>query len=213
MQVAEGVECINIKPTRRNRPFKSYTRQAGATGERIIADARHAIGYGNARQAGTVIERTFADARHTAGYRYACQASTAVERIIADARHAIGYGNARQAGTVIERTFADALAYASRSKINGGYLRTVTTTANIEQVCRYFGYVCSDVYRYTSHILSGVIKYIAATGQIGKGRHVIVYLCQATTVGERRIADTRYTTRYRYARQTVATVERITSDA
>ena len=122
-----------------NHPLKGDSRQTGTIGERIITDTGHAVGYRYTRQAGASGERTTADTGHAVGYRYT-----------------------RQAGTFNKRRLPDTPAYASFLKINGGYIwRGVTTnTVGIEQTCRYFCYVRSDIYRYTNYVSSGVIEYV-----------------------------------------------------
>ena len=69
--------------------------QTTATRERIVANARHAVGNRYARQAVAIIERPFANARHAARYRYARQAIAPSERPLANAFHTGRNDNAR----------------------------------------------------------------------------------------------------------------------
>ena len=79
MRVACSVQCVSYKR-------QGYAPQAGATIERPVANARHAVRYLNARQAVAIIERRGANTRHAARYRYARQAGAMIERSGANAR-------------------------------------------------------------------------------------------------------------------------------
>ena len=69
--------------------FDDDAREATATFERRMTDARHAFGNRNAREVTATTERRIADARHAIRNRDAREASAIFERIIADARHAV----------------------------------------------------------------------------------------------------------------------------
>jgi hypothetical protein len=76
--------------------------QAGAATERIRADARYAVGYGNTRQTGATRERTNANTQNAVGYGNACQGGTTKERPMVDGRDAVGYDYDHQTGVVSE---------------------------------------------------------------------------------------------------------------
>ena len=60
---------------------------------------------GYARKSGATVERPIAYARHAVGYRYARKTFATGERILADTRHAVGYCDARKTSATAERTF------------------------------------------------------------------------------------------------------------
>ena len=82
--------------------------EPGATVERIISDARHAVGDGDAREPGATGERIISDACHAVGDGDACETGATVERQTFDARHAVGDGDARETGATVERQTSDA---------------------------------------------------------------------------------------------------------
>ena len=57
----------------------------------------------NARQTATFIERVITNARHAVGNGDTRQTAATVERRITNARHAVGNGNARQTAATVER--------------------------------------------------------------------------------------------------------------
>ena len=69
--------------------FNDDAREATATIERIIADARHAIRNRDAHKTTAILERRIADARHAIRNRDAREATAIGERPSADARHAV----------------------------------------------------------------------------------------------------------------------------
>ena len=75
------IHCISV--------FDSNAREATATSEHRIADARHTIRNRDAREATATIERIIADACHAFRYRDAREATAIRERPVADARHAV----------------------------------------------------------------------------------------------------------------------------
>ena len=85
-------------------------RQAGAQGERPIANARAFAVFGKcyALQAGAILERMTANALHARWDRDARQAGATFERTRANARHALRDRDARQAGATGERQIANA---------------------------------------------------------------------------------------------------------
>ena len=197
-----------------------YTRQATATEERTLADARHAIRDRDARQATATEERPLADARHTIPYRDTRQATAIGERIIADtryavrnrdarqataflerrktdARHAIRNRDARQATAIVERPLADA-----RHTIRDRDARQATATgertladAN-SSITQSYG-SCRDI---TIHY-----PFVHITDPI-------FFLNQLCATVESIIADARHTIPYRDARQATANIERIITD-
>ncbi len=75
--------------------LKVNARQAAATGERITANAGHAVRNDDARQAAAIRERTLANAGHTVRNGDARQAAATGEHTIANAGHAVRDGDAR----------------------------------------------------------------------------------------------------------------------
>ncbi len=88
--------------------FHGDRRQAAATRERIIPDARHARGDGNGSQAATKGERIIPDARHALSNRDRGQAAAIIERTLPDARHTRGDRDGGQAGAKHECPLPDA---------------------------------------------------------------------------------------------------------
>ena len=93
--------------------------QTTATGERRVANARHAVRYRYARESGALLERKAANARHAVSDGYARQAVARSERRTANARHAVSDGYARQAGAFIERIGANARSTGNNDRFQG----------------------------------------------------------------------------------------------
>ena len=83
----------------------------------------------NLGQSCAIIERILADARDAIGYRYACEPRAMSECSIADARDAVWYCDTRESRTIIECISADA-CYASVGRND-----TILATQNQSLAC------------------------------------------------------------------------------
>ena len=79
MCIARSVRSISYK-----RQCNTY--QTAATVERIITNARHAVGNGNARQTAAFVKRRISNARHGVWNRNARQTGTTGKRSPTNAR-------------------------------------------------------------------------------------------------------------------------------
>ena len=90
------------------RVFKGDACQTATIVERIISNARHAVGDRDVCQIATMGERIISNARYAVPDRDACKTATIVERIISNARHAVRDRDACQTATIGERMISNA---------------------------------------------------------------------------------------------------------
>jgi len=111
-----------------------YAGKAAATGERVDADRRYAIGDGYAGKAGAIAEHVVADRRYAIGDGYTGKAGATVERVVADRRYAIGDGYTGKAGATVEHVVADrryACADGYAGKVSAIVERIVADSGNL----------------------------------------------------------------------------------